>query len=303
MYKLLLLFFACTIIQGAFCQNQKDKYPTRVVLLGTGTPTADPDRSGPSLAIIINNSSYVVDCGPGVVRRAAAAAAKFDIPSLRPAGLNHLFITHLHSDHTAGYPDFILTPAVLRRKGPLEVYGPKGVKSMTDYILKAYAEDIDVRLNGLEHGKPSAYKVNVHEITQGVIYRDSNVVITAFNVHHGSWPQAFGYRFETKDKTIVVSGDCTYDENLIKYAMGCDILIHEVYSFAGFSKLPPLEKAYHSAFHTSTVQLAAIANRVKPKLLVLTHQLLFGQTSESILQEIKSRYKGEVVYGNDLDTF
>lgn len=303
MRKFLLLLFAFTISHHGICQNQKDRQPTRVVLLGTGTPTADPERSGPSLAIIVNNTSYVVDCGPGVVRRAAAAAAKYSIPSLRPAGLNHLFITHLHSDHTAGYPDFILTPAVLRRKGPLEAYGPKGLQSMTDYLLKAYAEDIDVRLSGLEHGKPSGYKVNVHEISQGVVYRDSNVVVTAFNVHHGSWPQAFGYRFETKDKTIVVSGDCTYDENLIKYAKDCDILVHEVYSFAGFSKLPPLDKKYHSAFHTSTVQLAAIANRVKPKLLVLTHQLLFGQTKESILQEIKSRYKGEAVYGNDLDIF
>jgi len=303
MYKLFLLLLLWGTVQDSFCQNQKDKQPTRLILLGTGTPTADPERSGPSLAIIVNNSSYVVDCGPGVVRRAAAAEAKYGIPSLRPAGLNHLFITHLHSDHTAGYPDFILTPAVLRRKGPLEVYGPKGLQSMTDHLLKAYAEDIDLRINGPEHGKPSGYKVNVHEVTQGVIYRDSNVVVTAFNVHHGSWPQAFGYRFETKDKVIVVSGDCTYDENLVKYAMGCDILVHEVYSFAGFSKLPPLEKAYHSAFHTSTVQLAAIANRVKPKLLVLTHQLLFGQTSESVLQEIKSRYYGEVVYGNDLDSF
>ena len=302
MYKLFLLLFVWAVARHGVCQIQKNQ-PARVVLLGTGTPTADPERSGPSLAIIVNNTSYVVDCGPGVVRRAAAAAAKYGIPSLRPAGLNHLFITHLHSDHTAGYPDFILTPAVLRRKGPLEVYGPMGLQSMTDHLLKAYAEDIDLRINGLEHGKPSGYKVNVHEVTQGVIYRDSNVVVTAFNVHHGSWPQAFGYRFETKDKVIVVSGDCTYDENLIKYAMGCDILIHEVYSFAGFSKLPPLERAYHSVFHTSTVQLAAIATLVKPKLLVLTHQLLFGQTSESILQEIKSRFKSEVVYGNDLDMF
>jgi len=303
MYKLILLLFAfTTAVQAGFCQVQKDK-PTRLVLLGTGTPIADPERSGPSLAIIINNTSYVVDCGPGVVRRAAAAAARYDIPSLQPAGLNHLFITHLHSDHTAGYPDFILTPAVLRRKDPLEAYGPKGLRSMTDYLLKAYAEDIDIRLHGLEHGRAASYKVNVHEVTQGVIYKDSNVVVTAFNVYHGSWPQAFGYRFETKDKIIVVSGDCTYDENLIKYAMGCDILVHEVYSFAGFSKLPPLDKAYHSVFHTSTIQLAEIANEVKPKLLVLTHQLLFGQTSQSILQEIKSRYNGEVVYGNDLDIF
>jgi len=291
------------IFHGGFNRAQTDKKITRVVLLGTGTPTADPERSGPSLAIIVNKTSYVVDCGPGVVRRAGAAAAKYDIPSLKPAQLTHLFITHLHSDHTIGYPDFILTPAVLRRSGALEVYGPKGLLSMTNYLLKAYQEDIDTRLNGLEQGKPAGYKVNVHEITQGVIYRDSNIVVTAFNVHHGSWPQAFGYRFETRDKTIVVSGDCTYDDNLIRNAMNCDILIHEVYSAGGFSKLPPADQAYHSVFHTSTAQLAAIANKVKPKLLILTHQLLFGSTKESALQEIKSRYNGEVAYGNDLDIF
>jgi len=177
MYKLFLLLFVWAIARDGVCQIQKNE-PARVVLLGTGTPTADPERSGLSLAIIVNNTSYVVDCGPGVVRRAAAAATKYGIPSLRPAGLNHLFITHLHSDHTTGYPDFILTPAVLRRKGPLEVYGPKGLQSMTDHLLKAYAEDIDLRINGLEHGKPSGYKVNVHEVMQGVIYRDSNIVVT-----------------------------------------------------------------------------------------------------------------------------
>src|ERR1700744_1921983 len=155
MYKLLLLLLGFSTF--AFGQPLKNDQPTQVVLLGTGTPTADPERSGPSLAIIVNNVSYVVDCGPGVVRRAGAAAAKYDIPSLRPAGLSHLFITHLHSDHTIGYPDFILTPAVLRRSTPLQVYGPKGLQNMTDHILAAYKEDIDIRLNGLEHGKPGGY--------------------------------------------------------------------------------------------------------------------------------------------------
>jgi len=303
MYKLLLLLSGCIIIQSSFSQPQKNNEPTRVILLGTGTPTADPERSGPSLAIIVNNVSYVVDCGPGVVRRAGAAAAKYNIPSLKPAGLSHLFITHLHSDHTAGYPDFILTPAVLRRNGSLQVYGPKGLQRMTIYLLKAYQEDIDIRLKGPEHGKPAGYKVNVHEIEQGEVYEDTNVVVTAFNVHHGTWAHAFGYRFKTKDKTIVISGDCTYDANLIKYAMNCDILVHEVYSAAGFAKLPEADKAYHADFHTSTNQLAAIANIVKPKLLVLTHQLLFGSTQGQVLDEISSRYKGRVVYGNDLDAF
>lgn len=301
--KLLLLSLVFATVQNGYSQIQQESKATRVVLLGTGTPTADPDRSGPSLAIVVNNSSYVVDCGPGVVRRANAAAEKYNIPSLKPAQLKRLFITHLHSDHTAGYPDFILTPAVLERNGPLEVYGPKGLQSMTNYLLKAYKDDIDIRLNGLEQGKSAGYKVFAHEITQGVIYRDSNIVVTAFNVKHGSWPQAFGYKFETKDKTIVVSGDCTYDENLIRYAANCDILIHEIYATSNFSKLSSVGQTYFLAAHTSSEQLSSIAVKVKPKLLILTHEILFGSTKEGMLKEVKSHYDGEVVYGNDLDIF
>jgi ribonuclease Z len=275
---------------------------TQLVLLGTGTPNADPERSGPSLAIIVNNVSYVVDCGPGVVRRAAEAKNK-GIPSLAASKLKRLFITHLHSDHTTGYADFILTPAVLERDGPLEVYGPKGLQLMTENILAAYKEDIDIRLLGLEHGSPLAYKVNVHEVKEGIIYKDSNLLVKAFKVPHGSWPEAYGYRFETKDKVIVVSGDCTYSENLIKNAQGCDILVHEVYSMEGFAKRDKKWQAYHSVFHTSTSQLADIANKVKPKLLVLTHQLLWGATNESMLREIQQHYGGKVAYGNDLDIY
>lgn len=286
----------------ALANGQVAPMGTQLVLLGTGTPNADPERSGPSLAIIVNNTSYVVDCGPGVVRRAAAASKK-GVPSLEASKLSRLFITHLHSDHTIGYPDFILTPAVLERQSQLEVYGPKGLQLMTDHLLAAYKEDIDIRIEGLEHGNPNAYKVNVHEIKEGIIYKDSNLVVKAFNVHHGSWPEAYGYRFETKDKVIVVSGDCTYSENLIKNAEGCDILVHEVYSMEGFAKRDKKWQAYHSVFHTSTAQLADIANKVKPKLLVLTHQLLWGATKESMLAEIKQLYSGKVAYGNDLDVY
>ena len=275
---------------------------TQLVLLGTGTPNAEPATSGPSLAIIVNNTSYVVDCGPGVVRRAAEANNK-GIQSLAASKLKRLFITHLHSDHTIGYPDFILTPAVLDRNEPLEVYGPKGLQLMTDHILAAYKEDIDIRVKGLEKGNPGGYQVNVHEINEGIIYRDSNLVVKAFKVNHGSWPEAFGYRFETADKVIVVSGDCTYSENLIANAKDCDILVHEVYSMEGFAKRDKKWQAYHSVFHTSTQQLAEIANKVKPKQLVLTHQLLWGASKESLMNEIQQRYQGKVVFGNDLDIF
>ena len=123
---------------------------TRVAFLGTGTPNADPGHSGPSVVVLVNGTPYIVDFGPGVVRRAAGLAAEYGGPleSFDVASLSRAFLTHLHSDHTAGYPDLILTPWVLGREVPLEVYGPDGLKAMTDHILRAYTEDIRMRLYG-----------------------------------------------------------------------------------------------------------------------------------------------------------
>jgi ribonuclease BN (tRNA processing enzyme) len=275
---------------------------TKLILLGTGTPFADPTKSGPSLAIVVNNTSYIVDCGPGVVRR-AAEASKLGFPSLEAAQLKTLFITHLHSDHTIGLADIILTPAVLDRNAPIRIYGPVGSKKMTDDLMSAYKEDIAIRINGLEKGDAIAYQVNTNEIKEGQIYKDSNLTVTAFNVQHGQWDNAFGFVFQTKDKKIVISGDCTYSENLIKYAKDCDILVHEVYSDAGLKKRTQRWQDYHSTFHTSTYQLADIANKVKPKLLILNHQLTFGTSLQSLLDELKSKYAGPVVNGADLDVF
>jgi ribonuclease BN (tRNA processing enzyme) len=275
---------------------------TKLVLLGTGTPFADPTKSGPSLAIVVNNTSYIVDAGPGLVRR-AAEASKLGFPSLEAAQLKTLFITHLHSDHTIGLADIILTPAVLDRNAPIAIYGPVGIKKMTADLMSAYKEDITIRINGLEKGDAIAYQVNTNEIKEGQIYKDSNLTVTAFKVQHGQWDHAFGFVFQTKDKKIVISGDCTYSENLIKYAKDCDILLHEVYSDAGLKKRTQRWQDYHSTFHTSTYQLADIANQVKPKLLVLNHQLTFGTSLQSLLDELKSKYAGPVVNGADLDVF
>jgi ribonuclease BN (tRNA processing enzyme) len=275
---------------------------TKLVLLGTGSPFADPAKSGPSLAIVVNNTSYIVDAGPGLVRR-AAQAKELGFPSLDAAQLKTLFITHLHSDHTIGLADIILTPAVLDRNAPITIYGPTGIKKMTADLMRAYKEDIAIRINGLEKGDAIAYQVYTNEIKEGQIYKDSNLTVTAFKVQHGQWENAFGFVFQTKDKKIVISGDCTYSENLIKYAKDCDILVHEVYSDAGLKKRTQRWQDYHSTFHTSTFQLADIANQVKPKLLVLNHQLTFGTTLQSLLDEVQSKYKGVVVNGADLDVF
>jgi len=122
---------------------------TQVVVLGTGNPNADPDRSGPALAVVVNGRAYLVDCGPGVVRR-AAAAARNGMAALAATELRIVFITHLHSDHTLGYPDLIFSPWVLGRSEPLEAYGPHGLKSMTDHVEQAWKEDVRVRREGLE---------------------------------------------------------------------------------------------------------------------------------------------------------
>ena len=158
-------------------RSQDHRAVTKIVLLGTGTPNAEPDRSGPSVAIVVNDTPYLVDFGPGVVRR-AMAAFQSGIKALEPKRLKRAFATHLHSDHTAGYPDLILTPWVLERDEPLEVYGPEGIQAMTEHILAAYQQDVDERLHGLEPANESGHSVNVHEIEPGIVHRDSSDLVT-----------------------------------------------------------------------------------------------------------------------------
>jgi len=275
---------------------------TQIVLLGTGTPNADPDRSGPSVAIVVNDTPYIIDFGPGVVRRAAAAFRK-GIRGLEVNKLKTAFVTHLHSDHTVGYADLIFTPWTLERKEPLEVYGPRGIKAMTAHLVAAYSEDIRIRTRGLEPSNRTGYKVIEREIKPGVIYKDRNISVKAFLVKHGSWPQAFGYRFETPDRTIVISGDTAPSASVIENCDGCDVLIHEVYSTAGFARRPPEWQKYHSNFHTSSRELAEIATRARPGLLILYHQLFWGTTEEDLIKEVQQAYSGKLVSGHDLDIY
>lgn len=299
---LVVLLISGSGLYGSAVEGRSVQKPTQIVLLGTGTPNADPARSGPSVAILVNDTPYLVDFGPGVVRRAAAAFEK-GVTGLAVKNLSRAFVTHLHSDHTAGYPDLILTPWVLERSEPLQVFGPKGIKPMTEHIMKAYREDIDIRLNGGEPSNKTGYKVIAHEIKPGVVYRDENVTVKAFRVNHGSWREAYGFRFETPGRTIVISGDCRPSPEVIENCNGCDVLIHEVYSKAGFATRPPEWQKYHSLFHTSSVELAEIATKARPGLLVLYHQLFWGTSADNLLKEIREGYTGRVVSGNDLDIY
>ena len=274
---------------------------SQIVLLGTGTPGPDPDRFGPALAIVVNHQPYLVDFGAGVVRRAAAAYEK-GVWGLAPHLLTRAFLTHLHSDHTVGYPDLILTPWVSGRDEVLEVYGPTGLSQMTEHILAAYEADIDQRLNGLEPANATGYQVQPHEISPGTIYEDDHVEVEAFSVTHGTF-EAYGFKFICPDRTIVVSGDTCKHQNVIKAAKGCDVLIHEVCSTMGVQARTPEWRDYHSTYHTLAHELADIASRAQPRLLVLVHQLFQGVSEAELLMEIRAGYDGPVVSGNDLDIF
>lgn len=267
---------------------------TRVILLGTGTPNPEPQRMGPAVAVVSGDRVYLVDCGPGVVRRAAQAGLQME-------QLTRVFVTHLHSDHTAGYPDLILTPPNSGRSEPLEAYGPPGLRAMTAHILAAWREDLDVRLHGTQPVTPRGFVVEAHDVKPGEVYRDAGMRVVAFAVEHGAWKYAYGYRFEAPDKVIAISGDTTYSKGLIEASKGCDILVHEVYSEKGLASRTPDWRRYHSAYHTSAPDVGRVAAEVRPKKLVLYHLLPMGQTPEEVLEEVRRHFDGAVVYGNDLD--
>jgi ribonuclease BN (tRNA processing enzyme) len=273
---------------------------SQIVLLGTGTPGPDPNRSGPCTAVVVNDQPYLVDFGPGVVRR-AEAAYQMGVRGMAVHLLNRAFLTHLHSDHTAGYPDLILTPWVMGRSEPLQVYGPPGLKHLTRHVLMAYRADIKERLEGLEPASEIGYQVEAHEVEPGLVYEDEHVEVHAFEVWHGTTWRAYGYKFVCPDRSIVISGDTGKHANIVKAARGCDVLVHEVCSAEGVSWRSEDWRRYHSTYHTLGPELAEIAAEAKPGLVVLTHQLFQGVSVTDLLREVRSAYSGPVISGKDLD--
>jgi len=274
---------------------------TKLILLGTGTPNAEPDRAGPSVALIVKDQSYLFDCGAGVMQRANAAYQK-GIHALEPRNLKTLFLTHLHADHTLGLADLILTPWILEREEPLQVFGPQGTQQMTEHLLQAYQEDIRERIEGLQPGNSSGYQVQVVQIQSGIIFQDENIIVEAFPARHGKL-HAFSYRVESEDLNVVISGDTAPHDLMIEKYADCDILIHEVYSSAGYQHLPVDWQIYHATMHTSTKELADVADQTKPTQLVLYHQLTWRQSFESLISEIRQIYSGEVHSGKDLEIY
>lgn len=302
--------FALALGAGASAQAQR-VFPNRpampagdstvVITLGTGTPVPNPQRAGPATAVVVGSRVFLFDAGPGVMRRVADAGLPID-------GVTAAFITHLHSDHTLGIPDLIFTTWVMGRSAPMRIYGPRGLKRMTDHLLAAWAEDTTVRITGLERGRPGGYRVDAREIAAGVVYDSGGVRVTAIPVPHGSWDQAFGYRIDTPRRSVVISGDTRASDALSRASSGVDVLIVEVYPETRATPEPrpggELWPRYLREFHISDVEVGRMAAAAKPGLLVLSHVLLLGGTEDELMAGIRrGGYRGAVVVARDLQRF
>ena len=275
---------------------------THFFVLGSGTPNPNPERMGSAYLVLANDTPYLFDFGSGVVRRVAALSSEWggNFSKLNVTQLEYAFLSHIHSDHTLGLADLIITPWIMGRDKPLKIFGPEAAKDMADHIIKAYQPDIDYRIYGTQPQNDKGYKAIFTSIEEGVIYEDKNILVTAFLYDHGVLAESYGFLIQTDEKTILISGDTGPSANLLRYGKEVDILVHEVYSQAGFEKKEPDWKIYHKAHHTSPSELAKIAKRLNPKTLVLSHILFWGSSESEILEEIMKDYDGKVILADDL---
>lgn len=277
--------------------------PTRVVVLGTGTPVPDAFRAGSSIAVIHKGESYLFDAGAGAVRNAVIARYKYDIPSLYPSLICCVFFSHLHSDHTMDFSELAHT-MWWRRNAGLQAWGPQGIERIANGMREMNSVDVEIRTGGLQPVQnPDGFRVSARTIEPGVLLEKDDLVIEAFAVDHGDIRPAFGFKVTTDDLSLVISGDTAFSEAIVEKARGVDLLFHEVISQQGLLRNSPGFQRYHNSAHTTSEELARLANIARPGLLVLYHGLFYGTEEELVLDEISAIYDGEVILAEDLDIF
>jgi len=265
----------------------------KVTLLGTGTPAPVMDRFGPSTLVEAGGEKFLIDAGRGAMQRLFQLNIRF---------VENIFLTHLHSDHVVGLPDLWLTGWVLGRAVPMRVWGPIGTNKMVSHLEKAFEFDIGIRTHYPKEGAT----VLADDFNEGVVYDKKGVKITVFEVDHGWVKPAFGCRIDCAGRSVVLSGDTSSSENLIRYAQGADVLIlnlvvpeafraHSTFhSSAQIEKIIPL--------HTTPEQSAEIFTRVKPKLAVYSHISPPTATAKDIFPPTRKTYSGPLEVGEDLMT-
>ncbi len=270
--------------------------PFRVTLLGTGAPPPVLDRFGPSTLVEAGKEKFIFDAGRGAMQR----LHQLNIPF---ADITGVFLTHHHSDHVVGFVDLWLTGWIGRpwgmRKTPLRVWGPDGTKQMMEHLPKAFHVDIRVRSHNYP---PEGVRLEADGVNEGMVYDRNGVRIFAFEVDHGGEDlPAFGYRINYRGHSAVLSGDTTFNENLIRYAKGTDLLVHEVTAAAGAAAENQEQLKRIGANHTTPDQAGTVFSRVQPKLAVYNHLLLFGGAkADDLIPATRNNYSGPLVVGADL---
>jgi ribonuclease Z len=271
----------------------------RVTLLGTGAPPPLLNRFGPSTLIEAGDQKFIFDAGRGAMQRLHQLGIPF-------ADITGLLLTHHHSDHVVGFVDLWLTGWIGRpwgnRQTPLRVWGPQGTHQMMKHLPLSFAVDLRVR----SRNYPTAgAKLESEEIKEGVVYSQNGIIVTAFEVDHGGEDlPAFGYRFDYRGRSAVLSGDTTFNENLIDHAQGADLVVHEVTAVSGTAAESAAQLKRIGSNHTTPQQAGEVFARIKPKLAVYNHLLLFGgATVDDLIPATRKQYSGPLVVGEDLMRF
>lgn len=274
-----------------------------LVVLGSGMPVPDPERAGPAYAFVYRDQTLLFDAGAGVMRRVAAAGLPID-------GFAAVFLTHLHSDHTLGLPDVLLTTWVMGRRDTMTVYGPPGTDRLATRVLSAWEDDIRVRTEGLERGQRGGHAARIRLISRNdsVVYDSLGLRVTAVPVPHGEWPLALAYVIDTPTRRVVLSGDAAPNEAIVAAARGADVLVHETYPAV---RLVPEQRpggdawpAYMRSVHTSDTEVGSLATRAGVKQVVLSHIVRMGGTDAELLAGIRrGGFRGPVRIARDLDVY
>lgn len=276
---------------------------TRLILLGTGGgPRPRKASSGSSQVVVANGVPYVVDCGDGVARQLVFA----DVPL---ATLRHIFITHLHSDHTADYGNLIWLAWTAGLKSEVDAWGPPPLERMTKLFFEMNASDIDARIES-EGRVPLAPLVHVHELVNGgLVMEDENLKVRAALVDHPPMVPAFAYRFDAADRSIVVSGDTRRSDNLVELARGADVLVHSALYLPALDRLiarvsnaPGLKESI-LGLQAPVEDAARVAEAAGVKTLVISHLIPPDdpQVTEAMwIDAARPYFGGTIVVGRDL---
>ena len=289
-YRLILICICLFFLSFGICAQT-----IKVTLLGTGAPAPVMNRFGPSILVEAGDRKLIFDAGRGAIQRLTQI-------KVSPKEITGVFFTHLHSDHTVGFPDLWLTGWVNgSRDTPLEVWGPKGTEKMMSYLEQAFDYDIKIRLYD-DRVSPDGVIIEARDISEGVIYEKNGVKVTAFEVDHEPIKPAFGYRIDYAGRSVVISGDTRPSDNLVKYAKGADLLIHEVVSLEALKRTKYPEERIKTivAHHTTPEQAGELFLKVKPKLAVFSHIVPPMATEEDLIPPTRKIYSGALELGEDL---